>query len=128
MDVDMDMALDYFGAGDFTLTSPAGTVYDIYPFGLNPNCVTLFGMTGVDHGIDDGATAALAFCQDFQTGLDYQPFGANVDATFGGEEPDGIWTWAITDNFDLQGGTVNRLVIELSVVNALEIPMGSREL
>ncbi len=122
MDIDMDNPLDYVFPGGVTLTSPQGTVYDIYPFNLNPNCQLLFGMTGVDHGFDDGAATAFAVCQDFQSQNDFIPIGANIDNTFNGENEEGAWVWTITDQFDLQSGVVNRLVIELEMANSLELP------
>lgn len=122
MDVDMTNTLDYISPGAFTLTSPAGTVYDVYPLNVNPNCQLLFGVSGVDHGYDDSSTANFTVCQDFQSQNDFIPFGANLDQTFAGEQEEGTWTWNITDQFDSQTGLVNKLVIELELVNNIELP------
>jgi hypothetical protein len=123
MDVNMENTQDYIAPGAFTLTSPNGTVYDIYPFNVNPNCQALFGVTGVDHGYDDNSNMPLAVCQDFQSGNTFIPFGANLDMTFQGEDEQGSWIFTITDQLNGQSGTVNRLWIELDLVSKLDLPM-----
>ena len=122
MDIDMENTLDFIAPGAITLTSPEGTVYDVYPLNVNPNCQLLFGVTGVDHGYDDSSARNFAVCQDFQSQNDFIPFGGNLDRTFAGESAEGTWTWNITDQFDSQSGLVNRLVIELELVNTIELP------
>ena len=123
LDFDYDNIVDWFAAGAVTLTSPEGTTYDMYPIAINPNCQLLFGVDKADHGFDDASPIPFAFCQDINSQNDIQPVGANLDATFAGEDPEGQWTWAFTDQFDVQGGTVNRLVIELELINTVELPI-----
>ena len=123
LDFDYDNIVDWFAAGAVTLTSPEGTTYDMYPIAINPNCQLLFGVDKADHGFDDASAIPFAFCQDINSQNDILPIGASLDATFAGEDPEGQWSWAFTDQFDAQGGTVNRLVIELELANTVDLPI-----
>jgi subtilisin-like proprotein convertase family protein len=89
----------------FTLTSPQGTVVSLMAnvCGTNNN---------FDIDFDDAAASAVIPCPP-TTGLSYQPVGNLSD--FNGQNSAGTWTLTITDNQNMQGGSLTSWSLEICV-------------
>ena len=91
----------YTGDLSATLTSPAGTVINLFG---QPDC----DQGGMDVSFDDTATATaatfLGTCDNAGTSIvgDFQP--QQPLSTFSGEPAAGLWTLTIRDNFNIDGG------------------------
>ncbi|PSR11683.1 MAG: hypothetical protein C7N36_15315, partial [Bacteroidetes bacterium] len=91
----------YTGDLSATLTSPAGTVINLFG---QPDC----DQGGMDVSFDDTATATaatfLSTCDNAGTSIvgEFQP--QQPLGTFSGEPAAGLWTLTIRDNFNVDGG------------------------
>jgi len=110
IDVLLDITHTYDDDLDIFLTSPAGTVVELF---------TDIGSTGDDFTgtvLDDEATDAIA---DFDSST-YAPFTGSWQpegtlADFDGEDPLGTWTLTITDDFSADTGTLDDWALSITM-------------
>jgi subtilisin-like proprotein convertase family protein len=117
---DLNSNHTYLGDINATLTSPSGTVINLFN---RPSC----NQGGILASFADDATATAA---DFQATCnvggnaiegEFQP--AQPFSTFAGEEANGLWTLTITDNANADGGALFGWNLEICTLAPSEVAL-----